>query len=1500
MFISMLGRAPALLRTALLALPAVVCLAANAGAQTAALQILSDAGDPVGQGIHRSFTDADGTFEVTRNWRNGVSVFFNGSSASWFVDFSAAGDTQLTWGSYLNARRSAYAWPGNRLEVSGGGYCFQATGRFVIQDIEYAPTGSGIVRFAADFEQHCNDGVPALVGAIRYNSAAGGPAPFGGAYPAFELRITPSDHGRVTSSSIDCGAGASACLLPLGAAANVTLTAVPEPGHLFTGWSGSCTGAATTTVFVNSVRSCAASFEPAIPTSPRTLLYWDSEPGHLVGQGMKTILSPLNSTWTLFSDSRSLSFQISDNGGPRQLMFASPTPLVVGVFDSARLDGPFNQISVSGPNNWCTSTGRFEIHELIVVNGVVERLALDFEHHCGDATPALFGSIRYNSLYTEMLPFAGGYPLYRLTLTPDAGGVVTGAGVSCGAGASQCVLSMSSAAPVALTATASAGYFFAGWSGDCSGFGASTTVIVNGPRVCAAHFEPFVSPAPRSLYSWTSQVGDYIGDGTSGSLSPLNSRWTVSSADNGRAVMVGIEGVTRSWRIELSAPIGQPLTPGYYGAARRFPFTPFNGLSVSSDSSGCNDLTGRFVVLEVAIAGDGTVERFAADFEQHCGDAAPGVFGAIRYHAAVHSVQPFNSTFPAYEVSVPPPVSGGRVTAAGLDCGGAAAQCHVSLAGAGNLALTATPDFGYMFTGWTEDCSGGAMTTLHVNSVKRCGARFEPVTQTAPRTLLRWESDPNHYIGQGRSEVWSPANSLWTVQPYGGASGVQVKVLSVGPRSESSWTLNFRAPLGEPLMPGAYLAVAYAGGDDEPTFDISGNGRGCNGGQFTVREIVYGPENAVLSFSVDFVLNCGMPSGPLLTGTLQYNSVINLPSTAITLDPGLLRFAALHNGSAVTTQPAPQTARVTLSRPNVGWAATANQPWIQVTPAFGTGSAVVTIAPNLLGGHPGNGSAAGAVTFTLTDGSNTSQSLPVAVSLHSIGATSAPFGIVDTPLDHRTGVTGAIPMTGWALDDIGVESLTICRNAVAGEAPPNDPNCGGSAQIYVGHAVFIEGSRPDVQTAFPGYPRSQSGGWGFMILTNMLPAQGNGNFVFTSYARDHEGNVTALGTRTMTCDNANASFPFGTIDTPGQGETIGGSSYPSFGWVLTQQPKHIPFDGSTISVYVDGNLMGTASYNHPRADIAALFPGFANSNGAIGFRIIDTTALSNGLHTIVWNATDSDGKTSGLGSRFFRVANGISGSATANAGTEPLTASAESAASLPVERTALAVRRGWDPDAPWRDHAVGSSGPAVVRGEELDRFELLLDASSGDRYSGYHLVGGRLTPLPAGSHLDADGGRFTWSPGAGFIGTYDLLFIRGRGGRPTSRRDIRIIIHPKGSGHLGMQVAIDAPRTLQTVSQPFALGGWAADLDAAEGTGIDTLHVWAYPLSGGPPVFLGAAIYGGARPDVAAVHGDRFGAAGFGLSVAGLPAGDYDLAVFPWSRVSSEFAPAQLVRISVR
>jgi hypothetical protein len=616
---------------------------------------------------------------------------------------------------------------------------------------------------------------------------------------------------------------------------------------------------------------------------------------------------------------------------------------------------------------------------------------------------------------------------------------------------------------------------------------------------------------------------------------------------------------------------------------------------------------------------------------------------------------------------------------------------------------------------------------------------------------------------------------------------------------------------------------------------------------------------------------------------------------SMTLDKTSLRFGATLNGAISVAKTAAQVVRLTQSGAgSVTWMASSNRSWLQVSTASGTGPASLSLTVTPDGLAPGSYS--GVLNLTLSGAGNAAPPINVELLVMPNGQSAVPVGTVDTPANNATGVTGAIPITGWSLDDVDVSSVFICRSAVAGESLPADGRCAGNAQAFVGTGLFIDGARPDVQAALPNYPRNSAGGWGFMVLTNMLPNQGNGTFTFHVYSLDVEGHIVLLSTRTITCDNAHATLPFGTIDTPAQGDTISGTSYINFGWALTQAGKSIPTDGSTIAVFIDGVSVGTVSYNHYRSDIATLFPGLANSNGAVGFRAIDTTTLSNGLHTISWTATDSNNAVAGLGSRFFRVSNGA-GAMTAAA---DAASSSVRVADLPIDGGAVVGRRGWDTSAPWRAYVVGASGRAVMRGEELDRFQLWLGTRAGEEYRGYLKVGGELAALPIGSTLDRSTGEFTWSPGVGFVGTYDLVFVRSARGRALAQQNVRIILRPKLSGYVGTQVEIDMPLTGQQVANGFALAGWAGDLDAAAGTGIDTLHAWAYPVAGGPPIFLGTPTLGGQRPDVAALHGEQFRDSGFGLVVQGLAPGVYDIAVFPWSNVIAGFAPAKVVRVTVQ
>ena len=332
-------------------------------------------------------------------------------------------------------------------------------------------------------------------------------------------------------------------------------------------------------------------------------------------------------------------------------------------------------------------------------------------------------------------------------------------------------------------------------------------------------------------------------------------------------------------------------------------------------------------------------------------------------------------------------------------------------------------------------------------------------------------------------------------------------------------------------------------------------------------------------------------------------------------------------------------------------------------------------------------------------------------------------------------------------------------------------------------------------------------------------------------------------------------------------------------------------------------LGAQVDYNHERADIEALFPGFQNtagSNGGVGFRILDTTTMTNGLHTIAgrWWTTRARSRGSGVGSLRCRTARARCGGGGACVDTGRTEAERDRDGA--ARRGGLVGRRGWDLSAPQQAFAAGASGRVVIRSEEVSRIELVLGETDGARYTGYLRTSEGLARLPIGSQLGATTGVFTWAPGVGFVGAYDFVFVQTDASHAATRREVRIILAPKGSGAVGPQVVIDAPLSQQDVAQPFVLGGWAADLNATTGTGIATVHAWAYPLTGGPPVFLGAASYGGARPDVAAVHGDEFRDSGFGLVVQGLAHGHYDIAVFAWSTEVADFLPAKVVRVTVR
>ncbi|MCP5105317.1 MAG: choice-of-anchor D domain-containing protein, partial [bacterium] len=550
-----------------------------------------------------------------------------------------------------------------------------------------------------------------------------------------------------------------------------------------------------------------------------------------------------------------------------------------------------------------------------------------------------------------------------------------------------------------------------------------------------------------------------------------------------------------------------------------------------------------------------------------------------------------------------------------------------------------------------------------------------------------------------------------------------------------------------------YIDDVKVSEDTDAPYEYSWDTTTAADGSHTIKAVVYNAANQTSQDEITVTVTNAAPEPP-----------------EIALNRTQLNFGVLP-GSV-------QTGSQTVLIDNMGggtldWTAAADAGWVSVSPASGTGSGVVTVSVDPTGLEAGTYTAS--VTVADTDAVNSPQTTAIRLMIYGTG-TDLPFGYFETPLDGST-VMSSVPVTGWALDDIEVTDVKIYRSPLAGE---------GSGLVYIGDAVFVDGARPDVEQAFPDMPFNYRAGWGYMLLTNFLPNQGNGTFTLHATATDKEGNVVTLGSKTITCDNANAVKPFGAIDTPAQGGDASGSTYMNYGWVLTPQPNMIPTDGSTITVWVDGVSLGHPVYNLYRSDIAGLFPGYANSDGAVGYYYLDATAYANGVHTIAWSAEDNAGNSDGIGSRFFSVVNvGVNGMDAAASGGIFKRGKALSASRLQqaaVSMSPVYVKKGYSPDEVPEAFYPDEEGITTIVLREDERVEIHLndpDSVINNRYGGSFLFGDRARRLPLGSTLDVDNGIFYWQPGPAFFGHYLLAFVEKNEAGETVKKPIKIVITTK-------------------------------------------------------------------------------------------------------------------------
>jgi hypothetical protein len=170
---------------------------------------------------------------------------------------------------------------------------------------------------------------------------------------------------------------------------------------------------------------------------------------------------------------------------------------------------------------------------------------------------------------------------------------------------------------------------------------------------------------------------------------------------------------------------------------------------------------------------------------------------------------------------------------------------------------------------------------------------------------------------------------------------------------------------------------------------------------------------------------------------------------------------------------------------------------------------------------------------------------------------------------------------------------------------------------------------------------------------------------------------------------------------------------------------------------------------------------------------------------MAWVVIDSQGAANGIGSRYFSVANSADAQALALTSAVSSIEAPETPVLEPVvSAPAISVVAGPDRGrhAGSLTAALAVEGPVVaLRGETparrvqpsddgkrtltlraLERLELALSdkpSSCAGTWAGYLVDDARLTDLPVGAAIDPSG-TFYWQPGPGFIGSFELLFVR--------------------------------------------------------------------------------------------------------------------------------------------
>ena len=338
---------------------------------------------------------------------------------------------------------------------------------------------------------------------------------------------------------------------------------------------------------------------------------------------------------------------------------------------------------------------------------------------------------------------------YTLTTSKTGNGTLTStpSGISCG---STCSYSYTSGTSVTVTATADSGYTFTGWSGACTGTGACTISMTAAKTVSATFTQNAtyytlttsktgngtITSSPSGI-SCGSTCSTSVTSGTSITLTAVANTGYTFSGWSGACTGTGTCTVSMTAAKTVTATFTQNAT--YYtlttnnsgngtitstpsgiscGATCAYSFT--SGTSVSLTATPYTGYT--FSGWSGACTGTGTCQ------------VTMGTAKIVTATFAVQSTPTLSVTKKGYgriKTRFATIVASAMTTNTGIDCGD---SCVEQFSAKTNVTLSAEPDTGYTFSGWSGACSGTGDCTVTVEDQTTVEANFTASEATSGNT----------------------------------------------------------------------------------------------------------------------------------------------------------------------------------------------------------------------------------------------------------------------------------------------------------------------------------------------------------------------------------------------------------------------------------------------------------------------------------------------------------------------------------------------------------------------------------------------------------------------------------------------------------------------------------------------------------------------------------------------------------------------------------------------